>query len=483
MRNAPHAAWLRVVECSLRVRAQARRRQTRAVLPALESLESLSLLSGFTPAQIASVYGIGGITFSNPSGGTVAGNGAGQTIAIVDPYNDPTIAQDLATFDRMYGLPAPASLTVLNQAGGAQLPATGNASALLETSLDVEWAHAMAPGASIVLVESSSLRTSDLIAAVNTARALPGVSVVSMSWGGPEYFGETSYDSIFTTPSGHQGVTFVASSGDNGAGATWPAVSPNVIGVGGTSLVLTSAGSVQTAWSGSGGGVSRFEPQPQYQQGVVTQSTVNRVTPDVSFVADPATGVSVYSSAGGWATVGGTSVGAPSFSAIVAIIDQGLALNGIGSLDGPSQALPTIYAYAGTFSAVSPGPTDAGSFAGASGQPTGIGTPNAASLVSAILVHGVVTETTTGSSGTIPLPSGSSGVAAPSGPPYVPPAPTGSPALPPFSPPRRVPQPVYIPNFGWFFGHFKVIKGHKVEVFAPAFRDFGLFHARRFWFL
>ena len=110
-----------------------------------------------------------------------------------------------------------------------------------------------------------------------------------MSWGGGEFSGETSYDSYFTTPSGHAGVTFVASSGDSGAPVGYPAISPNVLSVGGTTLNLTSSGSYisESGWSGSGGGISRYESQPTYQKGVVTQSTTYRTNPDVAYDADP----------------------------------------------------------------------------------------------------------------------------------------------------------------------------------------------------
>src|SRR5262249_10872743 len=158
-----------------------------------------------------------------------------------------------------------------------------------ETSLDVEWAHAVAPGAKILLVEAPSDSINDLMSAINYARQQAGVSVVSMSWGIPEGYlnpsAEKAYDSYFTTPAGHQAITFVAASGDSGAwyGADWPAISPNVLSVGGTTLRITTAtGSYgsETAWSGSGGGVSTVETEPSYQQGV--QSTGRRTGPDVA---------------------------------------------------------------------------------------------------------------------------------------------------------------------------------------------------------
>ncbi len=220
----------------------------------------------------------------------------------------------------------------------------------VEESLDVEWAHALAPGANIVLVEANSASDADLFAAVTTAANLPGVSVVSMSFGGGEFSSESAYDSVFTTPAGHQGVTFVASTGDNGAPGGFPAYSANVLAVGGTTLNADSSGNYvsETAWSGSGGGVSLYESQPSYQHGVVTQSTTNRAIPDVSFDADPNSGVMVYDSfsygtSTPWVTLGGTSFSAPAWGAIIALADQGRVQNGLGTLDGSTQTLPMIY--------------------------------------------------------------------------------------------------------------------------------------------
>ncbi len=201
---------------------------------------------------------------------------------------------------------------MLNQDGQTtSLPGTdpigvGASNWEVEEALDVEWAHAMAPGAQIILVEASSGSLSDLMTAVGTAANQPGVSVVSMSWGFQEGLSvlaqdEAQYDSVLTTPAGHQGVTFVASTGDYGtADPEYPAFSPNVVAVGGTSLYLNADNSYnsETGWGyydsnmgasiGGGGGISQYESEPTYQLGV--QTTGYRTTPDVSFVADPATG-------------------------------------------------------------------------------------------------------------------------------------------------------------------------------------------------
>ena len=223
------------------------------------------VVGAFTPAQIQVAYGFNNVSFHG-----VAGNGSGETIAIVDAYNDPSIQTNLNTFDSQYGLPA-TTVAVVNETGGTTYPPSDSTGGWeLEESLDVEWAHAMAPGASIMLVESSSTNNSDLLAAVKYASA--HANVVSMSWGGGEFSGETADDTQYFDKAG---VTFVASSGDAGAPASFPASSPNVLAVGGTALTL-GAGSVwasETSWIDSGGGPSADEAQPSYQQGVVTQTS------------------------------------------------------------------------------------------------------------------------------------------------------------------------------------------------------------------
>src|SRR5262249_534584 len=184
----------------------------------------------------------------------------------------------------------------------------------------------------------------------DSARGQPGVAVVSMSWGANEFSNESSFDSTFTTPAGHTGVAFVAASGDAGAPPQWPAISANVVAVGGTSLQLDGAGNYQseTGWGGSGGGISAFLSQPAYQNGVVTQTSTRRASPDGAYDGDPATGFPVYDSfnngpAAPWSQFGGTSAGSPQWAALVAIADQGRVLAGKAALDGPSQLLPMLY--------------------------------------------------------------------------------------------------------------------------------------------
>jgi subtilase family serine protease len=301
----------------------------------------------YSPQQIRHAYGFDQIQLP----GGVAAAGSGQTIAIVAAYDDPTIAGDLRHFDQTFGLPDPPSLVKLTPQSGAAHPIQENDTWAGEIALDVEWAHAIAPKANILLVEANSNSYDDLMVAVVTAIRQPGVVAVSMSWGGPEFAQEIAYDGNFYTPWNHTGgsglkggITFVAAAGDNGAGTEWPAVSPDVLAVGGTHLVLSATNTYlsESAWSSGGGGASTYEAEPGFQRGL--QSSGTRSTPDVAYDADINTGFYVYNTAGlpkgdtGWWAVGGTSAGVPQWAALVALADQGRALEGLGSL-GNAQAL------------------------------------------------------------------------------------------------------------------------------------------------
>jgi hypothetical protein len=305
--------------------------------------------AGLSPAQVRTAYGFDRITFP----GGVPADGTGETIAIVDAYDDPTAASDLAAFDQQFGLPVPAFVKVgINAQGAASITSFPNPDAdwSVEIALDVEWTHAIAPGATILLVEANSNSYVDLLRAVDYARTYPGVDAVSMSWGGSEFAGETSFDSHFTTPAGHSGVTFFASAGDSGAPALAPSVSSHVVAVGGTSLAVDTVGdwSDESAWSGGGGGLSAYVTQPAYQNGLLifgVGADGRRATPDVAYDADPYTGVAVLSTYGygGWLQVGGTSAGSPQWAALVTLADQGRALAGEPALDGFTQTLPDLY--------------------------------------------------------------------------------------------------------------------------------------------
>ncbi|MCC6424682.1 MAG: S53 family peptidase [Phycisphaerales bacterium] len=312
----------------------------------VESLEPRQLLSysptGMTPTQIRAAYKIDQIQFLYKNL-KLAGDGAGQTIAIVNANDAPNIADDLHRFDATFGI---SDLDAYGRFALTKVMPQGKASAdagwSLETSLDVEWAHAVAPKAHILLVEARTSSLSDLLSAVNYARRRPGVVAVSMSWGGDEFGYESMFDGTFTTPAGHiggfgirGGVTFVTASGDSGAPAGWPAVSPNALVVGGTTLHTGSGGNYhsETGWSDSGGGLAWFE---------------NTASPDVAYDADPKSGFSVYDSTGGsnngpWYQVGGTSAGSPQWAALVAIADQGRGYLGKGSMDGRREVLPDLY--------------------------------------------------------------------------------------------------------------------------------------------
>jgi hypothetical protein len=358
---------------------------------------------GYTPAQLQQAYGFNQIKL--PAGETFNDAGSGQTIAIIDALDDPYIRPDLQTFDQTFNIGGAAHdptstsfFKVVNENGGSTLPPTDNGQVDfgLETSLDVEWAHAMAPGANILLVEASTpFSINDLGTAIETAARQPGVSVISMSFGfgdgGPEWF----LDNMFTTPAGHQGVSFVASAGDNGGfSAEYPAMSPNVLGVGGTTLPADASGNPnreqESAWSLGGGGISNAEAEPAYQLGV--QSTGSRTGPDLAYDADLNTGVAIYdtlfanalSPGKPWIEIGGTSAGAPQISSLVAITNQLRVAAGEATLDGANQLLPAIYQIAAT---------DPKAFhditTGNNGYPagpgydfaTGFGTPNAQYLV------------------------------------------------------------------------------------------------------
>jgi subtilase family serine protease len=203
----------------------------------------------------------------------------------------------------------------------------------------VQWAHVIAPQAKILLVEAASSIPTDLLNAVDVAVA-NGANVVSMSFGNHEFSSElTEGDPHFDVPN----VLFVAASGDSGHGAFYPAASPKVVSIGGTTLSITSDGTYlgETAWSGSGGGASRFEPRPTYQAGV--QTLDKRAIPDVAMDADPATGVPMYdtipvSGQSGWFLVGGTSLGAPMWAALFAVVDGsrlGLGKSALGDAHTP----------------------------------------------------------------------------------------------------------------------------------------------------
>ncbi len=400
----------------------------------------------YSPADVRTAYGINHLSL----------DGSGQTIAIVDAFDNPAIFQALDIYDSQFGTTtagptlyqqygaASSFLTVMNQSGQTDsLPATDPTGGWeAEEALDVEWIHAVAPGAQIVLVEANSDSLSDLMSSVGTAAQQPGVSVVSMSWGFAEgqsvlAADEAYYDQFMTTPAGHQGVTFVASTGDYGtADPEYPAYSPNVVAVGGTSLYLNSDSSYnsETGWGynsdsvgefiGGGGGVSQFEAEPAFQLGV--QASGNRTTPDVSFVADPATGVWIadpynLSAGNSWEVAGGTSLSAPSWAALIALADQGRAAAGEAGLGsaGTSSAQQALYNVSSSdFTDVTSGTN--GDFTAGAGYDlvTGLGSPVANRLVADLVSYaGAINAPTTPATFLAGyVPSGTSDAAVSAGP-------------------------------------------------------------------
>jgi subtilase family serine protease len=324
-----------------------------------------------TPAQIRSFYNL-------------SSTGGSGTVVIVDAFNYPTALSDFNFFSSQFGLPQETSTNPLastNQvfqvvyASGSK-PRT-NAGWALEASLDIEWAHAMAPNAKIVLVEAATNSFADLFAAVDVASVIPGAKQVSMSWGGSEFSSEASNDFHFLQGSG---IVYFGSSGDTGGATIYPSASPYVVAAGGTRVNTNTTGSFvsETGWSGSGGGPSKYEVRPFYQNGISGIVGAARGIPDVSSDADPNTGVAVYDTTryqgrSGWFVIGGTSVSSP-------------CLAGMSNLSGHNYAsstdeLTNIYGRLGTSSFRDILTGTAGSFSCTSGWDfvTGVGSPQGTS--------------------------------------------------------------------------------------------------------
>ena len=265
--------------------------------------------SGYNPADLVAAYAL------NTSGGS------GQTIGIVDAYDDPNAESNLGVYRSTFGLPA---CTTANgcfrkvaQNGSTRYP-RANAGWAEEISLDLDMASAICPQCKILLVEASSNSFANLLAAVDEAVKL-GANVISNSYGGSESSGETSYESHFN----HPGIAITASSGDGGYGVEYPAASQYVTAVGGTSLARASnaRGFIETVWSGAGSGCSAYISKPGWQ---TDGGCARRTVADVAAVADPNTGVSVYDTyglgrSGGWLVFGGTSVASPIVASVYAL--------------------------------------------------------------------------------------------------------------------------------------------------------------------
>ncbi len=361
-----------------------------------------------TPQQMRTAY-YGANTFVY---GGVTGTGAGQTIALIDAYGDPSFVNstdpnfahsDLHVFDQQFGLPDPPSFTKYSQSGSTSSYPGYNSGWATETALDVEWSHSMAPGASIILVEANSQAMSDLDAAVNLAKSL-GASAVSMSYG----LGEVSEDPTFVNAA-NQPVTAFAATGDSGSagGVTFPSDSANVVAVGGTTLNsgLINSGfagtwTTETGWTNGGGGVSSTIAKPSFQNLVTTPSSTARTVPDVAADADANTGVSVLDTSStvnsnglgttpnpNWSQYGGTSLSTPMWAGMLAVVDQFRATVGLSKLSGSplagySQLLPRLYELpASAFHDITSGSNGAYSAGVGYDLVTGLGTPKLATLI------------------------------------------------------------------------------------------------------
>jgi hypothetical protein len=359
----------------------------------------------YTPSQIRAAYGL-------PSLSNLSTNwsGAGQTIAIIGLDDVPTLQSDLNHFDSTFGLP---NITVTKDE--LNNPPTGTFDEQTETTMDVEWAHAIAPGAKIVLVEAPAdgalSSFPNYFNSLAVAANYSGVSVVSTSFIEPLDFQIKPHDaSIFmqsnfntwittdhydTTIFNHAGVTFLAATNDWGGGLntdSYPAISPSVVAVGGTTLSINANSYSESGWSGTGGTASTYESEPFYQEGV--QNTDARTIPDVASDADPASGVYIYSTANGssnpWYLGLGTSLSAPCWAALMAIVDDQRAnVYHLPPLTGATQTLPALYdmphADFNSISTINNGSSTTGLLNPALyNENTGLGSPKAVSLVPAL---------------------------------------------------------------------------------------------------
>jgi subtilase family serine protease len=310
-----------------------------------------------TPASIACIYGLAPqqppAAGCNPNSVDANPNGGGGAIAIVDAYDNPNAVDDLQTFNLQFGVTPinPASFMVVYAPHGGAAPGSCDGAAVkpppaagtgwdIEASLDVQWAHAMAPGAKLYLVEAQSNLSVDLYCAVSTAGKILTTppfkgGEISMSWGGGEFPGETAVDHVFTT----SGVVYFASTGD-APSTQYPSVSPNVVAVGGTTLSRDPVKGnfiFENTWQSTGGGISLFESRPTYQKGIAALVGDHRGVPDIAADANPFTGVWVFNSSlfgvGEWFILGGTSVASPVWAGIT---------NAAGSFSASSTAQLTM---------------------------------------------------------------------------------------------------------------------------------------------
>ncbi len=391
-----------------------------APLAPIMPMATPSVVSVYTPAQIRAAYSLPPL----PAAGTAltavqaAQLGAGQTIYIVNAMHNPNVAAELTAFNQKFGLPACTTKAIASTASlplaaasrsGCELSIvystasggmTSNAPAYevgwaTETALDVQWAHATAPLARIVVIEAATASLNDMLGGIKLANAM-GSGIVSMSFGANEGNYTASVDFVF----GASNMTYLAATGDWGAAVMWPSVSPKVLAVGGTSLTYSGTGPrSEVSWSGTGGSTSLYTPTPSYQTSAVPGmgTLARRTVADVAFNADPSTGQYVATMAPGsttikWSSIGGTSLSTPQWAGLVAVANATRALSAKAALGLPHSILYGQIAavpgtYASAFADITKGSNGACATCTAKAgydALSGLGTPNVASLVSAL---------------------------------------------------------------------------------------------------
>lgn len=415
------------LDASLRARAQSSGAGEAA------PMASTTAVTTYTPAQIRAAYGLPALPAST-SGLTAAQAaqfGAGQTIYLINAKHNPNVAAELAAFNSKFALPACSSRTL---AAGASLPLAAasktdcelvvaystSAAAVTSTApgydsgwateiaLDVQWAHAIAPLARLVLIEAPDAGVASLSNAVALANKM-GAGVVSMSFGAPEGSWTSTYDNVFSAA----GMSYLAATGDNGAAVSWPSVSTRVMAVGGTTLTYSGGNTrTETTWTGTGGGTSAFVALPSYQSGTIG-GYARRAVADVAFNADPNTGQYVATIAQGastvrWISAGGTSLSTPQWAGLLAVANAMRVAAGKSLLGQPHAAIyqqigAVPSQYAAVFKDVSSGSN--GSCATCTAKtgydtPTGWGTPNAGPLLASLSGATASAPGTTGAGGT-----------------------------------------------------------------------------------
>jgi hypothetical protein len=379
-----------------------------------------SAIATYSPAQIRAAYRLPALPAAGatPTATQAAQLGAGQTIYIVNAHNNPNVVAELAAFNQKFGLPtcttraiattAPLplaraatngcdfSVVYSTPAGGMTTTVpTYNAGWATETALDVQWAHATAPLARIVLIQAGDASVNSLVGAIKLANAM-GPGVVSMSFGALEGNWTAAVDSAFAAPN----MTYLAATGDSGAAVAWPSVSPKVIAVGGTTLTYSGSGNrSEVVWSGTGGGISAYTPTPSYQTSSVPGlgTVARRAVADVAFNADPASGqyvavINPGSTTVNWMSVGGTSLSTPQWAGLIAMANAVRATVGKTALGAAHSALyGQISTVPGTYASAFSDITQAANgtcllCTARAGYdvPTGLGTPHVTGLLTAL---------------------------------------------------------------------------------------------------